>query len=192
VWTRGASVGVEQMEQSLQRMKTANMDLMQVHNLIDAEVHLPILREWKQQGKIRYIGLSHYHSGGYAEMKRLMQQPDIDFIQINYSLLNTEADQEILPMARSKGIATLINRPFEKGKLFAGVKYHTVPEWAAEFDCHSWGQFFLKFILAHPAVTCVIPGTSKVHHLADNLDAGRGRMPDEKQRLRMQKFFAEL
>lgn len=192
VWTNGAAEGVAQMDQSFQRMKTAKMDLMQVHNLIDSETHLRTLREWKEQGKIRYIGLSHYHSGGYPEMLRLMEQPDIDFIQINYSLLSTEAEKEIFPLAQRRGIATIINRPYENGRLFARVKHHTVPEWAGEFDCHSWGQFFLKFILAHPAVTCVIPGTSKVHHLADNLAAGRGALPTPEQRSRMQTILAQL
>ena len=192
VWTHGESEGIAQMRKSLDLMKTAKMDLMQVHNLIDAKVHLRTLRQWKEEGKIRYIGLSHHRSGGYSEMQQLMLEPDIDFIQINYSLLNTGADKKLLPLAQRKGIATLINKPFEKGRLFALVKQHSVPAWAGEFDCHSWAQFFLKFILAHPAVTCVIPGTSKVHHLADNLDAGRGSLPSPAQRARMQAFLTEL
>ena len=185
VWTSGRQAGIQQMEQSLQRMKTTKMDLMQVHNLLDAEVQLKTLTQWKAAGKIRYLGLTHYHSGGYSEMKRLILNHKVDFIQINYSMLSLEAEDELLPLAKDRGIAVLINRPFEAGSLFGRVKNRKLPAWSIEFDCHSWGQFFLKFILSNEAVTCVIPGTSKAHHLKDNLMAGTGQLPSRTQRQAM-------
>ena len=192
VWTTGREAGIAQLEQSANRMQKPVMDLMQVHNLQDAEVHLQTLKEWKKAGKIRYIGLTHYHSGGYPEMLRLMSEHEMDFIQINYSILDIGAEREILPLAQKRGIATLINRPFESGQVFNRVKGHALPELAADFGCASWGQFFLKFLLANPAVTCVIPGTSKVKHLADNLAAGRGKLPTEEQALRMRAYVQNL
>ncbi|NND81651.1 MAG: aldo/keto reductase [Gammaproteobacteria bacterium] len=189
VWTSGKQAGIEQMHDSMQLMHARPMDLMQVHNLIDTDTHLDTLREWKQQGLVRYIGITHYHSGGFAEMLRVMQRHELDFIQINYSILEREADQKILPLAQERGIATLINRPYARGNVFSAVRGKPLPIWATEYDCHSWGQFFLKFVLAHPAVSCVIPGTSKLKHMQDNLAAGRGRMPPEKERQRM---LAEL
>ncbi len=189
VWTRGQQAGIKQMQRSKLRMRTSQMDLMQVHNLLDAERHLETLTKWKQQDLIRYVGITHYHTGGYAEMAALMQQYPLDFIQINYSMLSREAEQELLPLAQERKIAVLINRPYEGGELFARVKETELPSWASEFDCSSWGQFFLKFILANPAVTCVIPGTSKVHHLLDNLSAGRGKLPTQQHREDMLAFM---
>lgn len=189
VWTRGQQAGIKQMERSKLRMRTSQMDLMQVHNLLDAERHLETLTDWKRQDLIRYVGITHYHTGGYAEMAALMQQYPLDFIQINYSMLSREAEQELLPLAQERKIAVLINRPYEGGQLFARVKETELPGWASEFDCASWGQFFLKFILANPAVTCVIPGTSKVHHLLDNLNAGRGKLPTQQHREDMLAFM---
>lgn len=185
VWTRGKDQGVAEMLRSMQRMNTSKMDLMQVHNLLDAQTHLETLNEWKQMGRIRYLGLTHYHSGGYAEMKRLMLKYEIDFIQINYSILSREAELELLPLAADRGIAVLINRPFETGRVFKVVGDQNLPEWAVEFGCQSWAQFFLKYLLANPAVTCVIPGTSKLKHISDNLGAGSGALPTEKHRRAM-------
>lgn len=190
VWTSGTAAGVAQMQRSLARMQTARMDLLQVHNLLDAELHLETLREWRQQQRVRYLGVTHYHSGGYPEMLRLMKKYPLDFIQINYSLAHREAEQKILPLAAERGIAVLINRPFAGGDLFAAVRRKSLPTWAREFDCHSWGQFFLKFVLANRAVTCVIPGTSKVHHLQDNLQAGRGKLPTRKQQRLMLDYLS--
>lgn len=185
VWTRGKDQGVAEMLRSMQRMNTPKMDLMQVHNLLDAGIHLETLNEWKQMGRIRYLGLTHYHSGGYAEMKRLMLKHKLDFIQINYSILNREVELEILPLAEDLGIAVLINRPFETGRVFNKVGDHNLPEWAAEFDCQSWAQFFLKYLLSNPVVTCVIPGTSNLKHIRDNLSAGSGVLPTQIHRKAM-------
>jgi len=189
VWTTGQAAGEQQMQESLDRFKTESVDLMQVHNLLDTVTHMETMQRWKQDGKIRYTGLSHYHSGGYAKMSQLMRQFKPDFIQINYSLLSTEAEQEIFPLAQKLGIAVLVNRPYEAGKLFSKVKGKALPEWASEFECNSWGQFFLKFIIAHPAVTCVIPGTSKVKHVQDNLAAGRGLLPSKHHLSMMREYF---
>ena len=192
VWTDGKKDGIRQMERSMQRMQAPVMDLMQVHNLVDAETHLDTLADWKEQGRIRYLGITHYHSGGYAAMKRLMNRYALDFIQINYSMSSPEAEREVLPLAMERGIATLINRPYEGGSLFRRTSGRELPGWASEFDCQSWGQFFLKFVLANPAVTCVIPGTSKVDHLRDNLAAGRGRTPNDAQLKKMSQYLSSL
>ena len=185
VWTHGKQQGIRQMQRSIDRMQTKQMDLMQVHNLVDADVQLQTLAEWKKSNKIRYLGVTHYHSGGYAGLKQLMLDYELDFIQINYSILERRAEVELLPLAKEKGIAVLINRPYETGDLFSKVRGRSLPEWAGEFDCNSWGQFFLKFILSNDAVSCVIPGTSKTHHMQDNLQAGLGRLPNQKQRAAM-------
>lgn len=192
VWTSGRAAGIRQMEQSMQRMKTDTIDLMQVHNLLDAEVHLHSLAEWKEAGRIRYLGITHYHAGGYEEMMRLMRRYDLDFIQINYSMQDRSAAQEVLPLAKELGIATLVNRPFQEGRLFRRVKGKALPEWVNEFDCASWGQFFLKFLLANDAVTCVIPGTSKIKHMEDNVAAGTGSLPDKQMLSRMLAHFESL
>jgi diketogulonate reductase-like aldo/keto reductase len=192
VWTEGREQGIRQMRASMRKMNAPVIDLMQVHNLLDADVHLQTLNEWKQQGLIRYIGITHYHSGGHAEMRRLMLKHDIDFVQINYSIGSREAEREIFPIAQDKGIAVLVNRPFETGSLFRQVNGTTLPSWANEFNCHSWGQFFLKFILANPAVTCAIPGTSKAKHLKDNLQAGKGPLPSADHKKAMLNLMADL
>ncbi|MGE5240539.1 MAG: aldo/keto reductase [Bacteroidota bacterium] len=185
VWTEGREAGIRQMETSMQRLRTTRLDLMQVHNLVDVETQLQTLRAWKQQGRIRYLGITHYTASAYAELERLMQKEELDFVQFNYSLDEREAERRLLPLAQARGIGVIVNRPFARAGLFGKVRDTPLPGWAAEFDCASWAQFFLKYILAHPAVTCVIPATSKVKHLVDNMQAGLGRLPDARTREKM-------
>jgi diketogulonate reductase-like aldo/keto reductase len=185
VWTSGREAGMAQMEQSLRRLRVARLDVMQIHNLLDWRVHLKTLRAWKQEGRIRYLGITHYTAGAYDELERVMRSEPLDFLQINYSLGEREAERRVLPLARDRGLAVLVNRPFQEGDLFRKVRGHEVPSWAADFDGESWAQFFLKWILAHPAVTCVIPATSRPTHLIDNMRAGQGRLPDGATRERM-------
>ena len=185
VWTTGKEQGIASMEKSLAKLQTAHIDLMQVHNLVDARTHLATLRDWKAQGRIRYLGITHYNSHSYPEVAKLLKAEKIDFLQINYSLGEREAEREILPLAQERGVAVLINRPFGGGELFSHLRQKPLPEWAVEFDCHSWAQFLLKWIIAHPAVTCAIPATGNVRHLLDNMGAGLGGLPDSKLRRRM-------
>jgi diketogulonate reductase-like aldo/keto reductase len=185
VWTSGRDAGVAQMEQSLRRLRSQRLDLMQIHNLLDWRTHLRTLRDWKQAGRIRYLGVTHYTSSAYDELERVLRGEPLDFVQVNYSLGEREAERRILPLARDRAIAVLVNRPFSAAGLFQRVRGQTLPTWAAEFDCESWAQFFLKWILAHPAVTCVIPGTSRPQHLVDNMKAGHGKLPDAAMRERM-------
>jgi diketogulonate reductase-like aldo/keto reductase len=181
VWTSGREAGIEQMQNSMNLMKARPMDLMQVHNLLDWRTHMKTLKNWKEEGKIRYLGVTHYHKGAYAELEQIMKTESLDFIQINYNLLVRDAAERILPLAQDKGIAVLINRPYNGGSLFSMTKGKSLPEWASEFQANSWGQVFLKFILANPAVTCVIPGTSTAKHMKDNVQAGFGDFPSTKQ-----------
>lgn len=192
VWTTGKDAGIRQMNESFQKMKTTTMDLMQVHNLTDVHTHLKTLREWKAQKKIRYFGITHYTVSAYPELIRLIKNEKPDFVQFNYNISVRDAEKELLPLAKDKGVAVIINRPFEEGELFNSVKGKTLPDWAKDYDINSWGQFFLKFIISHPAVTCAIPGTSKVKHLTDNLGAAIGKLPDEKAREKMKKHFDSL
>ncbi|HMH54613.1 MAG TPA: aldo/keto reductase [Candidatus Acidoferrum sp.] len=185
VWTSGRDAGIAQMEASLRRFRARRLDLMQIHNLLDWRTHLATLRTWKEAGRIRYLGVTHYTSSAYDELERVLRAEPLDFVQVNYSLGEREAERRILPLARERGIAVLVNRPFSEGGLFQRVRGRALPAWAAEFDCASWAQFFLKWILAHPAVTCAIPGTSRPEHLVDNIAAGRGRLPDAATRERM-------
>jgi len=192
VWTSGREAGIRQMEESLRRMKVERMDLMQIHNLLDWKTHLDTLKQWKAAGRIRYIGITHYHSGAYAELERLMKTKEFDFVQFNYSIAEREAEERILPLARNLAVAVIANRPFAAASLFSRVRGKKVPGWAEEFDCKSWGQFFLKYILSHPAVTCAIPATGKPQHLLDNMMAGIGRFPDAAMRKRMAEFMDKL
>jgi diketogulonate reductase-like aldo/keto reductase len=185
VWTTGKEEGIAQMNKSFALMKRKQMDLMQIHNLVDWKTHLKTLREWKEQKKIRYIGITHYLESAYASIEDIINTNQIDFLQINYSLLSRKSGERLLPLAKDKNMAVLINRPFEEGALFQRVKGKQLPEWTKEFDCTSWAQFFLKFIISNPAVTCAIPGTDKPHHMVDNLAAGFGKLPDEKMRDKM-------
>lgn len=191
VWITGKNEGIQQMNSSINLMKAEPMDLMQVHNLVDWKTHLKTLFNWKETGKIRYIGITHYHSGGYAQMEKIMKNESLDFIQINYNLNEQDAAERILPLAQDKGIAVLINRPYDGGSLFQSIKNKKLPSWADEFDANSWGQIFLKFILANPAVTCVIPGTSKPKHMKDNVQAGFGNLPTTAHLRKIQDLLAK-
>jgi diketogulonate reductase-like aldo/keto reductase len=192
VWTDGRERGITQMEQSRQRMGVDVIDLMQIHNLRDWQTHLPVLKDWKQQGRFRYIGITTSHGRFHDALEQILQTENLDFVQLTYNLEDRAVEERLLPLAADRGVATLINRPFQRGELFRRVIDIPLPGWSAEFDCRSWGQFFLKFILAHPAVTCVIPATSKVHHMTDNMAAGFGRLPDAAMRERMLAFYASL
>ena len=182
VWTRGERAGIAQMEQSANLTKRKRLDLIQVHNLLDLDTHLKTLREWKDQGRVRYVGITHYTVGSHADLARVIGREKLDFVQLNYSAVTRDAESRLLPLAADKGVAVLVNRPFEDGRLFESTRGKPVPSWAADFDATSWGQLLLKYIISHPAVTAVIPATGKVRHMQDNLGAARGRLPDAKQR----------
>jgi diketogulonate reductase-like aldo/keto reductase len=185
VWTRGKREGAAQMEQSRRRMRAARIDLMQIHNLLDWQTHLPVLREMKQAGTIRYLGVTHYSHGEFPQIERMMRSEALDFIQIPYNLADRAVEARILPAAAETGTAVLVMRPFEEGALFRRVQGVPLPGWAAELECTSWAQVFLKFIIGHPAVTCPIPATADPAHLADNVKAGSGPLPDAAQRRAM-------
>ena len=191
VWTDGREAGIAQMERSADLMGTDVIDLMQVHNLRDTPVHMKSIQALQEDGRIRYSGLTHYTAGAQAALAEQMQAFRPQFIQINYSLGEREAEQHVLPLAQELGIAVLINRPFQSGRLFRAVSGKELPGFAEDF-AESWGQFFLKFIVSHPAVTCAIPATSKPHHMVDNLGAGFGNMPDPSMRQRMADYFENL
>jgi diketogulonate reductase-like aldo/keto reductase len=191
VWTDGSDAGVEQMAQSARLMNTGVIDLMQVHNLRDTAVHMRSIRELQQSGKIRYSGLTHYRASALEALEEAVREHRPQFLQINYSLGEREADRRLLPLAQDLGIGVIINRPYQAGGLFDAVRGRDLPDWAREFAA-TWGQFFLKFIIAHPAVTCVIPATSKPQHMRDNLAAGFGKLPDSAARKRMIEFIEAL
>jgi aryl-alcohol dehydrogenase-like predicted oxidoreductase len=187
VWTpgsggHGAQKGIEQMQRSMALLKRKRIELMQVHNLVDLDEHLNTLRRWKAEGRIRYIGVTHYTTASYPDLIDIIGREKIDFVQFNYSAGTREAEKRLLPLCADKGVAVLINRAFEDGNLFTKVQGKPLPAWAGDFDARSWAQIFLKFVLAHPAVTCVIPATGKIRNLVDNLNAGVGALPDAKQR----------
>jgi aryl-alcohol dehydrogenase-like predicted oxidoreductase len=192
VWTSGRDAGIRQMEASFAKLGVARIDLMQVHNLVDTDTHLATLAGWKKEGRVRYLGVTHYTASGYPALEAAIKAHRPDFVQLNYSLAEREAERRLLPLAQVEGVAVLVNRPLGQGRMFARTKGKPVPDWARDIDCASWGQFFLKFILGHPAVTCVIPGTRNAQHLADNLGAARGRLPDAAMRQRMAKLFDGL
>jgi len=185
VWTSGRDAGIRQMEESFRLMRTQTMDLMQIHNLVDWRTHTATLKDWKQKGRVRYIGITHYHSGAYDDLERLIKTREYDFVQLNYSIAEREAERSILPLAQEMGVAVIANRPFAQSSLFSRVRGKTVPAWAAEFDCTSWAQFFLKYIVSHPALTCAIPATNKPEHMRDNMGAAYGRLPDQLTRQKM-------
>jgi aryl-alcohol dehydrogenase-like predicted oxidoreductase len=182
VWTSGHAKGIAQMEASFRHFHTEVIDLMQVHNLLDWRTHLPTMRQWKEQGRIRYVGLTHYTASGYADLEKAMLSEPVDFIQVNYSAADRSAEKRILPLAAERGIAVMVNLPFGGGELLRKLGSHPLPQWATDCDCNSWAQLLLKFILANPAVTCVIPGTGQPGHLIDNVQAGTGSLPDADSR----------
>src|SRR5581483_2998302 len=192
VWTRGKENGIQSMERSMALLRAKRIDLMQVHNLVDVQTQLATLREWKAQERIRYLGITHYEAGAFAEVDKIMRSEKLDFVQINYSLMEREAEERLLPLAQERRIAVIVNRPFGGGDLFGRTRSKPLPDWASEFDCHSWAQFFLKWIVANSAVTCVIPATDKPTHLEDNMRAGIGRLPDAKMRQRMVDLVSSL
>jgi diketogulonate reductase-like aldo/keto reductase len=185
VWTSGREPGVTQMEQSFRRLRARRLDLMQIHNLLDWRTQLRTLRDWKAAGRLRYIGVTHYTAGAYDELERVLRAEPLDFVQVNYSIGEREAERRILPLARDRGVAVLVNRPFAEGGLFQRVRGQPLPPWAADLGAESWAQLFLKWILAHPAVTCAIPATSRREHLQDNMKAGTGALPDAATRERL-------
>ncbi len=192
VWTDGGEAGIRQMEESRQKWGVPRFDLMQIHNLRDWPTHLKTLRGWKAEGKIRYIGITTSHGRSHRELEKILRNEPMDFVQFSYNIEDRAAEERLLPLAAERGLAVLINRPFQRGDLFGKVKGRELPEWVADFDCASWGQFFLKFIVSHPAVTCAIPATTKVRHLRDNMAAGFGRLPDVAMRQRMTDYYAAL
>jgi aryl-alcohol dehydrogenase-like predicted oxidoreductase len=192
VWTSGREAGIRQMEESFRRLRVKRIDLMQIHNLVDWRAHLNTLREWQKQGRIRYLGVTHYTASAYDQLARVLETEELDFVQLNYSIVEREAEQRLLPLAIDRGVAVLVNRPFAQAQLFSKVRGKPLPAFAAEIGCASWAQFFLKFVVSHPAVTCAIPATSKVQHLIDNMQAGMGRLPAAEIRQRMAKYVADL
>ncbi len=192
VWTYGKEDGIAQMQESGRRMGVRAFDLMQIHNLRDWQVQLATLRQWKEQGRIRYLGITTSHQRSHSELEQIMRTEQLDFVQFSYNIDNRLAEERLLPIAADRGIATLINRPFQRGALFRRSKGEPLPELARELECESWGQFFLKFIIGHPAVTCLIPATAKVHHMEDNMGANFGPVPDDAQRREMLKIYQAL
>jgi diketogulonate reductase-like aldo/keto reductase len=185
VWTSGKAAGVRQMEDSMRKLKSTRIDLMQVHNLVDVDTHLDTLAAWKREGRVRYVGVTHYTAGHHDAVARIIAERPVDFVQINYSVGEREAETRLLPLARERGVAVLANRPFAGGDLFRRLRSRPLPGWAAEIDCTSWAQVLLKFVVSHPAITCAIPATSQAAHLRDNMQAARGRLPDAALRTRI-------
>ena len=192
VWTSGREDGVRQMETSFKRLRVKVMDLMQVHNLVDVATHTKTLQQWKSEGRVRHIGITHYTSSAYADVERWLKTGNYEFVQINYSFGERDAEKRLLPLAAEKKVQVIINRPFAEGALFRKTRGKQLPPWAADLGIASWAQYFLKWIVSHPAVTVAIPGTGRPEHMKDNLAAGNGPMPDEKTRHRMAQYFDSL
>ena len=178
VWTTGRDNGIAQMRNSMRLLKIDQIDLMQIHNLVDWRAHMPTLRAWKAEGRIRYLGITHYTQSAHDELESVMRSEKWDFVQINYALDDRAVEKTLLPLANQRGIAVIVNQPFGGGGLLRKLMSRKLPEWAGEIGVTSWAQLLLKFVLANPAVTCVIPGTSKPEHMKDNLQAGFGVYPD--------------
>jgi diketogulonate reductase-like aldo/keto reductase len=185
VWTSGEAAGIRQMQESMRKLQASTIDLMQVHNLLDAHTHLDTLAEWKRAGRVRYIGVTHYTTAGQNEVAKLIASRPVDFIQINYSVAERDAERRLLPLAAERGVAVIANRPFAGGELFRSLRGKPVPGWGAEIGCNSWAQLMLKYVISHPAITCAIPASAKAEHTRDNMAAGHGPLPDEKMRARI-------
>jgi diketogulonate reductase-like aldo/keto reductase len=192
VWTRGREAGAAQIAESMRRLRTDKLELLQIHNLLDWREHLPTVRSLERAGKVRYSGITHYRADAHSELERVLTEERFDWLQVNYSLAERAADVRLLPFCRDKGVAVMANRPFADGDMFARVRGKPLPPWTAEFGCSSWAQFFLKYVVSHPAVTCVIPATSKPANMRDNSAAGVGPLPDEKQRAKMREYWDAL
>ena len=190
VWTTGRESGISQMRRSAELLQTEVIDLIQIHNLVDWRTHLATLRRMKEEGRVRYIGITHYTTGALPELARILNsEPGIDFVQLGYSLATRAAERELLPTASARGVAVIVNQPLERGTLFRHFRGCALPDWATECDCLSWAQLFLKYILAEPAVTCVIPATGNPDHMNDDLGAGFGRLPDPRQRQQIRQLW---
>lgn len=189
VWTNGRLNGITQMENSLRLMRRKSMDLVQVHNMQDWQTHLETLNVWKQEGKVRYAGITHYRDSAHAEIEKIVKSRGVDFAQFNYSILSRNAERTLLSTCRDHGVAVIINEPLDKGRVFERVQGRKLPSWAKDIDVHNWAAFFLKYILAEQAVTCVIPGTSNPDHMRNILEAADGVMPDEQMRAKMRAFI---
>jgi diketogulonate reductase-like aldo/keto reductase len=192
VWIPGKRLGSVQMEESRSLWGIARFDLMQVHNLLDWEAHLDTLKEWKSRGRVRYIGVTTSHGRRHDELERIMNREPLDFVQFTYNLSDRSAESRLLPLARERRIAVILNRPLDGGNLFPSVRGRSLPRWAMEFDCANWAQYFLKFVVSHPSVTCAIPATSQVAHMVENMGACTGRLPDASMRTRMAQHFASM
>lgn len=192
VWTRGRQAGIEQMRRSMALLRAQPIDLMQVHNLVDWQTHLETLRAWKDEGLVRYLGITHYTAGAFDQLAEVMRREALDFVQLNYAIDDRAAERRLLPLAAERGIAVLVNVPFGGGGLLRRLGREPLPPWAGEIGCRSWGQVLLKFVLGHPAVTCAIPGTGEPEHMADNALAGEAPLPDEAFRRRMAVYVDAL
>jgi diketogulonate reductase-like aldo/keto reductase len=189
VWTRGRESGIAQMRRSAKRLHAQQIDLMQIHNLLDWRTHLRTLHAWKAEGRVRYIGITHYTTSAFGDLESIMRSEEIDFVQLPLSIALPDAEERLLPLAQSRGIAVIVNRPFEGGSLF---RRQPLPDWAREFDSQSWSELFLRYVASHPAVTCVIPATSNPDHMNENLRAGEGRILSGGERAKLRSHFAHL
>ncbi len=192
VWTTGREAGIEQMNRSATLLRAGTLDLIQVHNLVDWRTQLATLRKMKEAGQVRYLGITHYTSAALPALAEILAREQVDFVQLAYSIEEREPESRVLPLAAERGVAVIVNLPFRSGSLLSRVRKGALPPWAADFGCASWAEFLLKFIVSHPAVTCVIPATADPAHMADNLAAGFGRMPDQAERRRMVKLWESV
>lgn len=191
VWTVGRQTGIKQMESSQRLWGIAGFDLLQIHNMLDWETHVRTLKAWKDEGRVRYIGITTSHGRRHEALETALRQERFDFVQFTYNILNRETEQRLLPLAAERGCAVIINRPFDGGSLFHQVRGRALPAWVAEFDCQNWAQYFLKFVISHPAVTCAIPATSQAAHMMENMGANFGVLPDQKVRRKMIEYFSK-
>ena len=185
VWTTGKAAGIAQMQASVRKLRADPIDLLQVHNLVDVETHLDTLFGWKREGRVRYVGVTHYTASSHDAVARIVASHSLDFIQIDYSAGERDAERRLLPLARERGVAAIANRPFASGALLRRLAARPLPDWAAEIGCRSWAQVLLKFVVSNPAIACAIPATSNPAHLRDNMAAGTGTFPDEDLRARI-------